>query len=888
MKKALWTGLCAIAVLSCTKEMSELSSVPAEHKAGTETAPAVSAVQSDMAALPGEAIIYASEELASIIKDGVSGGDNLRKKSAEMDYLVSKIGVSSFTRLFPDAGEFEPRTRAEGLHRWYLVEYDRNVSIKAAMPLLEAIPGIQSVEPNRVICQNVTINDPYWSQMWGQNNTQYPDYDVNCKPVWDQYTMGNPNVTVGVIDGGFQLDHPDLAANVAASGHYNYVRHTANITQHFHGTHVAGTIGAVNNNGKGVTGIAGGNAAAGKGGVKLLSLQVFETNDDGSSSSASSFATAIKEAADRGAIISQNSWGNYFDWNDDGKITGNELAYAKQAHENPDRSFTQAVDYFNKYAGCDNNGNQLPNSPMKGGLVIFAAGNDDIPYGSPGNYDGCISVGAINKNGARASFSNYGDWVDVCAPGVSVPSTYLSGQYVSMSGTSMACPHVSGVAALIVSYFGGKGFTADELRARLLNGAREINATHDTKPIGPIVDALGAFQLNGSAGTPPDVQSVSVDPMGHNARVSFAGSKDAYGYLVMAATQKSALESADYQDPASNIVYATKLASPSDADGTVHSVVLAGLKPSTEYYFGVVAYSYDKKYSGLSEVKQLVTADNKKPTIEINEYPDGGYTFKHHQIISIPVLCADPDGDVIKVTFDARGSKAYLESNNGSSDLFNFKVMCPLVQNPGTFQTLVKVTDEIGSSSTRAVQFTVLPNTEPSLVADVPMILLEGKDQQKTLELSEFIKDPDEEPLSFRAYSANKDIATVSVTDEGALTVNAVSQGVCNVRISAEDHDGARVETIVTVLVRNPETGEVFITGDTVLAEGSITVVTGVEESETTIRLISASGVVVWETKGVYSAANPLKLQLDNLAPGIYALEVTYKGQVYTYTIVKR
>ena len=240
------------------------------------------------------------------------------------------------------------------------------------------------------------------------------------------------------------------------------------------------------------------------------------------------------------------------------------------------------------------------------------------------------------------------------------------------------------------------------------------------------------------------------------------------------------------------------------------------------------------------------------------------------------------------MTFDARGSKAYLESNNGSSDLFNFKVMCPLVQNPGTFQTLVKVTDEIGTSTARAVQFTVLPNTEPSLVADVPMILLEGKDQQKTLELSEFIKDPDEEPLSFRAYSANKDIATVSVTDEGALTVNAVSQGVCNVRISAEDHDGARVETIVTVLVRNPETGEVFITGDTVLSEGSITVITGVEESETTIRLISASGVVVWETKGVYSAANPLKLQLDNLAPGIYTLEITYKGQVYTYTIVKR
>ena len=139
MKKALWTGLCAIAVLSCTKEMSELSSVPAAQKAGAETVPATLTVNENPSILPGEAIIYASEELASLIKDGVSGSDNLSKKSAEMDYLVSKIGVSSVTRLFPDAGEFEPRTRAEGLHRWYLVEYDRNVSMKAAMPLLEAI-----------------------------------------------------------------------------------------------------------------------------------------------------------------------------------------------------------------------------------------------------------------------------------------------------------------------------------------------------------------------------------------------------------------------------------------------------------------------------------------------------------------------------------------------------------------------------------------------------------------------------------------------------------------------------------------------------------------------------------------------------------------------------
>lgn len=877
MKRSLWIGLIGTAiVLSCTREMPDPVSAPAaSHAAGPKTVTAVPEEEVEALAFqPGVAIVYFDEATTARVEKGLT-----------VKSLVPGLKVTSAERLFPEAGEFEPRTRREGLHRWYLVNYDQTVSLSKAKAILETVPGVQRVEPSRIIRRSVTVNDPYWSQMWGMNNTAYAGYDVNCKPVWDNYTMGNPNVTVAVVDGGLQLGHPDLAANIASTGHYNYVKNNTTITQHFHGTHVGGTIAAVNNNGIGVTGIAGGNAAAGKPGVKLLSLQVFETRDNGTDASASNFNRALKEAADKGAIISQNSWGNYFDFNDDGQITGYELDYARQAHENPDRSFTQAIDYFNKYAGCDNNGNQLPGSPMKGGVVIFAAGNEDIPYGSPGNYDGCVSVGAINRNGSRASFSNYGDWVDICAPGVSVPSTYINGQYTSMSGTSMACPHVSGVAALIVSYYGGQGFTADELRTRLLGGAKEINASHGNKPIGPLVDAWGSFNMNANSGTPDPVGDVTISSVGHNLRLDFKAT-NAYAYMALASRQRSALNNVDYQNPAEGIVTATRLASNSDTEGTPLSIMLAGLAPSTDYYVTVVAYSYDRKYSGLSTIQQVRTAENKKPVVDVKDYPQGGFVFKHHEIVSIPVTCKDPDGDAITVTYKTNG-RATFDSNNGSESLFSFNLMCP-VTTAGNYSATVEVTDEMEARTKQVILYEILPNTAPVMVKDSEVILVEDKGAVKEIDLNAFFSDADGEPLYYRASAMNTDIATADVTEDGKLSVKAVSQGVCKVKVTAEDHDGARVEAEFTVLVRLPGTGEVFVSGPTVLEEGSITIIPGVEEAPTTVRLISASGVVVYELSGNYSVNTPVELNLDKVAPGIYTLEVTYKGQVYTFTIVKR
>ncbi len=243
-------------------------------------------------------------------------------------------------------------------------------------------------------------NDPLLGSLWGISK-------INCEPAWD-ISQGE-EIVVAVIDTGVDYNHPDIAGNIwtDASGHHGYDFSDNDDDPkdyHGHGSHCAGTISAIINNNTGVVGVAPQ--------ARIMAVKIFPNAMD------SVCAQAIKYAADNGAKVLSNSWGP----------TGR-------------RPKNQAVEDAIDYAHS------------KGCIVVFAAGNsnDDVQFYSPANYPKVIAVGATDPNDKRAGFSNYGALVSVAAPGVDILSLkFNSTGYVQMSGTSMACPHVSGLAALVL------------------------------------------------------------------------------------------------------------------------------------------------------------------------------------------------------------------------------------------------------------------------------------------------------------------------------------------------------------------------------------------------------------------------------------------------------
>lgn len=860
MKRFISAILMALFLVSCVNEEMEPSNVQDTQ---------VEVLAEDSAFEKGQCIVLFSEEVTAAIEASAAEGV-MRTKSAGIDEMLEQMGVTSMERVFPHAGEFEPRTRKEGLHRWYVLSYSEIVPFTKADEGLGSLPGVELIQPV-VKIKTQEFND-LSADLWGLKNVLYPDYDINVTPVWDNYTVGSSDVIVAVVDNGVELNHPDLAANCLKTGHFNSVDNSSVVYPGDHGTHVAGTIAAVGNNGKGIVGIAGGDSAAGKSGVKILSCQIFKNTTEGTVPGNS--PAAIKYGADHGAVISQNSWGYDFDKNKDGTLTGEELELALSTKIYPvDKA---AVDYFIKYAGCDNDGNQLPDSPMKGGVVIFAAGNDNISNGAPAEYEEVIAVGSIASDGTKSSFSNYGDWVDLAAPGTAILSTVTGGSYAVMDGTSMACPHVSGVAALVVSYCGGQGFTNEMLKEKLLNGAssRLVPASYK---VGKLVDALGAVTY-GSDEAPAKVTDLTVSARANTMDLSWTVTSDpdgkpAYGYLALYGKDREKVEAATRSDKEVGLAVCT----PELPVGERVDFAVKGLDFDSRYYVKLQAFSYGQSYSEDSDILEFETSSNNAPVIDAGD--KDVYSIKASETLELKIRVEDPDGHNVYVDFSCDAQHTFESSLE--KGIYLFKVVGKNVS-AGQHNAQITATDEYGMVTKKTVTFEVLDNAAPVVLKQIDDVLLSAKGKEFSINMTEYVSDPDGDPLKYEIIISNEKV--VHFTPRADIIYGtALAYGLVDVKIIASDVRNEKAEFSFKVLIKNPaEPVSLYPNPVTdYLNVGTM------DMAETVVKITNSTGKLMYSETSQVSGIEPARIDMTSFEPGVYAVSVAFGGNEYVQTVVK-
>lgn len=716
----------------------------------------------EMNYVPGSLVVKFDQEMTTLAE-------------ANPDGLAQDLGFEYMERLFPYAGEFEERTRAEGLHRYYKVKVKDEMPVTKASADIMTVAGVEMATPQLPIKLR-SFNDPYFSRQWHLVNSRYPEADINIQKVWEEFTVGNNNVIVSVVDEGVYMEHEDLMANLVpcyedGSGSYNFNNNTPNVVPtQGHGTHVAGVISAVNNNGIGVASVAGGDYQKGTPGVKVLSCQIFDLYGN-----EPDIYQAIKHGADHGAVILQCSWGFSPDINGDGVTTDEEIAaYRSVVITDPVlEPYKKAIDYFIKYAGCDNKGNQLPDSPMKGGVVIFAAGNDNFDYDPLVSYDEIIAVGSFGITGVKSSFSNWGDWIDISAPGgdakYGIYSTLTNNAYGGNDwmGTSFSCPQVSGVAALLVSHFGGQGFTAKDCKTRLLRGAKD-NAFPGSKYIGRRLDAYGAFTYDMSA------------------------------------------------------------------------------KPG-------------------------------QPVITVEGGDEQKVSYKEELKVAFTV--ADPINETYTVDYSPKGEAVSLSRDESGKSVLTF-IGKRLTEGEHTFT--ISATNESGLVGTKELKITAQGDKAPVMEPQQPIFVsIDGG--AKVVDLSGIITDPDGDPLTFKAENLSPTLFTVSL-EGSALTITPVAEGLGSINIIASDGYLQADHTLEVVVGK--------IDGKAVLTDNRtnryITFKVNVEKStQVDVSIYSTSGSWVYGTIVETNVSTPVKLDLNQVAPGRYVLVAKYSGKAEKLPFVK-
>ena len=654
-------------------------------------------------------------------------GKTLSTGIATFDKAVTNIKGVRMERIIPECPDplLEAKHRKAGLHLWYTVEFDETVDMQTAVQTLKAVPGVKLVEreyqkelipttitpytPTTSTKATLPFNDPYLKDQWHYINTGQLDLegeraDVNLGEAW-KVTAGRPDVVVAVFDEGVDVTHDDLKGNLwtntkeipgngiddDGNGYiddvhgFNFVKLTGSIDPQSHGTHVAGTVAAVNNNGIGVSGVAGG--TGNNDGAKIMSLQII------GGAKAGHMFKAYVYAADMGAVISQNSWG----YTEIGAI---------------DADVKEGIDYFIENAGS------YDGSPMKGGIVIFAAGNSsaDAEYW-PGIYERCFAVSAIGPQWKIASYSNYGKWIEISAPGgdtdygvkAGVLSTMPGNQYGYMDGTSMACPHVSGIAALALAS-SQKQMTNTELWQKLLTSVTEVDKYNDPWYAGKLgvgaISALLAVKNDGKK-SPESISTLAIKGIAQEfATLEWKVPSDPddevpYSFTVYYSTEPITI---------ANLNNATQFTIANKSKvGEVITSEIQNLSSTTMYYFAVISADRWGNISGLSNVVSATT--NNGPSIDVNT----GAVDKSISL-SVNTATSTSASTTFELLNNAEGALRWEASSHNSGHTFS-----PVAYSASVYPKTMALPKGIGTKQIAKGVKSIRPTDISTLSAFVPI-----------------------------------------------------------------------------------------------------------------------------------------------------------------------
>ncbi len=489
--------------------------------------------------VPGELIVQFKVPSGKIANYGMQAGKVVTGIES-LDALAASYGVAEMEPLFKGAKPTMVKGRTFDLSRYFVVRFDPAKNLDEVMAAYQKNRNVISVEKNGIHTMYATPNDGYFSYQW--HLTQANDHDVDAPEAWDVQT-GSTSIILAILDSGTRYYHPDLGgvnaspANPGASRGNMWINTTElngssgvdddgngyvddwigwdfidgvsncwtgedcntedNDPRDFngHGTHTAGIVGMITNDGYGMAGIAGGwgngSQAVYGNGVKVMPLRMGYSYDylgqEYGVVQMDAAASAFYYAANNGARIASCSWGS----SNSGGIGA-------------------AVDYF------------IAND----GLVFVAAGNDGSQTADYLNGRGdCISVAATDQNDAAASFTTYGTWVDICAPGVGIYATYHdhndpnTNYWAALDGTSMACPLAAGVGALIWSQ--NPGWSASQVETQLYNSSDDIDAYLQSTHIGKMgAGRVNAYNAVNTGGGSAPVADFSGSPTSGDAPLS--------------------------------------------------------------------------------------------------------------------------------------------------------------------------------------------------------------------------------------------------------------------------------------------------------------------------------------------------------------------------------